>query len=404
MAAIRLPVLLLVLAASATAFADSKLSGRVTDLNDQPISGATVFVNGRNGLETMVTTDPTGRYVATVHVPGVYSVVAQFGRTQNDSRIDVPPDGTATLNMTLPVGSEVIEIHEYPRPVQDAKPKQDPLAIPPYSDEAILGDYWAKAWLLLDVDERGVIARVKFLKRPGFGLDEIAVKYAFDMRFDPARDEHGRPTRTYIVWPLEWPSHDWLAERFGITTRLPTFLDSFQTDHGVATSTFPPCEGGRPLNFNAIHPALRDCSEPDLSTADAIEPWLVRDGTIPPPVVPPAPRLDPAEVRREQLAAARGFRASAIVSSVISVGMLVGAGVSYTQWHKYGDRAMGAPAPFQRNAEQSRANRWEIGTTAFITGAVVTAMTSAYFWSQSTAHLALQAAPEGGAIAYAGSF
>jgi len=99
---------------------------------------------------------------------------------------------------------EVIEIHDPP-----VKPKAlnfNPRKTPPYSDAAVLSDAWTKAWMLLDVSERGDVTRVKFLKRPGFDLEKIAIKEAFKLKFSPARDGRGNPLRVYVVWPIEWPS------------------------------------------------------------------------------------------------------------------------------------------------------------------------------------------------------
>src|SRR5262245_15417022 len=148
----RLLVVLLVCCVSAVAVADSKLSGRVTDRSDQPVGGATVIITGPNGSETRVVTDPTGSYVATVPTGGAYSVVFAFGKMKIGGQVDVPADGAATLDGKLELTGEIIEVREH-RPLQYAKPKFDPLIIPPYSDRAALEDRWVKAWLLLYVDE-----------------------------------------------------------------------------------------------------------------------------------------------------------------------------------------------------------------------------------------------------------
>src|SRR3954470_16378753 len=46
--------------------------------------------------------------------------------------------------------------------------------IPPYSDEARMGNVWVISYVWLDIDETGTVQRVKFIKRPGHDLDQIA--------------------------------------------------------------------------------------------------------------------------------------------------------------------------------------------------------------------------------------
>jgi hypothetical protein len=399
-------VLLVMCGSSAAAFADAKLSGQVTDLNDQPVRGARVVVTGSQGLETLVKTDPTGHYTATVHAAGSYSVVFSFGETQMARRIDVPAEGTMNLNATLELGGEVIEIHEKLRPLQLAQPKQDPLRIPPYSDKAILEDRWSKAWLLLDVDDRGVVDRIKFLKRPGNDLDAIAVKFAFELQFDPARNNRGVPTRTYIVWPLEWPSHQWLIGRYGIITRMPKYLaDADEVlPIGMEGPRWPRCAGTGPMQLNASRPTLRDCSEPDLSRADASEPWIVRDASVPPPPAKVAPTLDPVMFRAQQVATRQRFRTSAIIASAVTGALVVGGAVAYTQWRKYDDRADAATDSVHRSSYQKSATGWEVGMTAFLASAVGTGMISSYLWSRASRSLVLQRNADGSYVGYAGSF
>ena len=57
-----------------------------------------------------------------------------------------------------------------PQPTHDSAHRS-----PPYSDEAFEKDVWAVAWLLLDVDATGRVASARFYKRPGYGLDELAL-------------------------------------------------------------------------------------------------------------------------------------------------------------------------------------------------------------------------------------
>ena len=132
---------------------------------------------------------------------------------------------------------------------------------PEYSDEAKLSDTWAVAWMLLDVDATGKVARVKFLNRPGHDLDKLAVKTAFGLELDPALDDAGKAQRSWVVWPIEWPSYYWLVFKTGLASGIP------DTHH-------VPCRGSGPLN-GSLHAVYRDCSDPDLAKART-EPWITR--------------------------------------------------------------------------------------------------------------------------------
>jgi len=253
-----------------TAYADTTIVGHVTDPHGGPVDEATVYITGDAGLETVVKTDKQGGYRATVHRAGAYSVMFAFGSSRSSTKITVGDGGTASVDGMLGAGGEVIEVHDPLKPPVNPKPITDPLVIPKYSDEAVLTDKWTKAWLLLDVSERGEVTRVKFLKRPGLDLDETALKHAFEQKFEPARDEHGRPARSYVVWPVEWPSYWWLQKRFGVMNRLPRWNGMVPLTH------LPPCAGSGPLALDSIDPVYRDCSVPDLSKADASERWLTR--------------------------------------------------------------------------------------------------------------------------------
>jgi hypothetical protein len=131
---------------------------------------------------------------------------------------------------------------------------------PAYSDKAILSDAWSLAWMLLDIDETGAVTRVKFLKYPGSDLEGIAVKTAMKLQFDPAIADDGKPTRSYIVWPIEWPSYGWLLMRTGLAS-------------GIPDVSHIPCRGSGPLHLGSLHPVYRDCSAPTWSNANS-EPWL----------------------------------------------------------------------------------------------------------------------------------
>ncbi len=166
---------------------------------------------------------------------------------------------------------EVIIIKDRPKPAVKPKPKNwSPTRTPPYSERAVLSDAWTKAHLLLDINEQGRLTRYKWLKRPGFDLEPIAIEQVEGLRFEPAQDGAGRPVTSYNTWEIEWPSGGWLDMFVGSRLRMPplTGMPARRLDSEV------PCAGGgQPMNMGSLYPVLRDCSKPDLSAA-ASEEWI----------------------------------------------------------------------------------------------------------------------------------
>ena len=241
----------------------TQLAGRVRDSRGKPVEGATVFV----GKKPIAITDADGRYRVELDA-GTYSVVFVYGSTRDGHRVTVADHGAIEVDGALSFDpGEVIVIHDPLKQPVRAQPIKDPRILAPYSDEAILSDTWAKAWLVLDVDDTGSVTRVKFLTRPGHGLDEIAVTQALKTKFDPARDAHDHPIRSLVVWPIEWPSYGWMRDRVGLALRLP---DPQMDDVDI---TRVPCRGSGPMRVGSMHPTYRDCSVPDLSKMNS-EPWI----------------------------------------------------------------------------------------------------------------------------------
>jgi hypothetical protein len=249
----------------------SQLSGRVIDENTKdPVEGAQVYISGPQGLEHVVTTDRAGRYAVKVaRTP--HTVVFVYGGSRSSGRVTVDDDG-ATLDGTVDSTSgEVIEIQERPPPPVLPKAKNyKPHKAPPYSDRAVLSDAWTRAWMLLDVDETGAVVRFKFLKRPGYDLEQIAKDEVFKLQFDPARDDAGKPIRVWILWTIEWPSAWWLSQFVGTRSGMPPIVGfpPHRLDWKV------PCRGSGPLNMGSIRPTYKDCSKPDLSKIK-VESWIV---------------------------------------------------------------------------------------------------------------------------------
>lgn len=163
------------------------------------------------------------------------------------------------------VRGETIHVEGKAPPGTPPKPAKKYHAIAPhYSDYAIEHDTWARAWLLLDIDARGVVTRVKLVRRPGADLDQIAIETAMKMRFEPARDALGAPKASRLLWTIEWPSWGWLIAHEGLATKIPASVN------GV------PCAGsGQPLNLDSVHPVYRDCAMPDVSKIDTL-PWQTK--------------------------------------------------------------------------------------------------------------------------------
>lgn len=192
----------------------------------------------------------------------------------------------AVIVMTVMMGSAVAE-DKKPIPVQAgeviviegrAPPSTPPkptnvvkTKAPPYSDAAILSDAWTKAWMLLEIDERGTVTRFKFLKKPGYELEEIATAEVFKLRFAPATDGSGRPMKTTLLWQIEWPSAWWLSTFVGTRSAMPKvvgFPPRRQDD-------YVPCRGSGPMLLGSVRPTYKDCSRPDLTKVETA-PWIVR--------------------------------------------------------------------------------------------------------------------------------
>jgi hypothetical protein len=266
------PVILSVLLLwSTTAFADdlSQLRGRVLDQRSEtPVENALVMIAGPNGLVATLHTDSLGEYSAQLPA-GTYNVIFAHGGSRTSGRVVV--EGSATLDGKVDaMMGEVIVIRDKIAPPVAPKPKNYvPSKAPPYSDKAVLSDAWTKAHMLLDVDEHGNVLRYKFLKRPGYDLEKIAVREIAKQKFEPAKDRNGKPMRAWVVWSIEWPSAWWLAKFVGTRSGMPPIVGF--PPHRM--DDYVPCKGSGPMLLGSLHPTYKDCSRPDLRNA-AAEKWV----------------------------------------------------------------------------------------------------------------------------------
>lgn len=209
-----------------------ELRGTVSDGDGKPVAGARVHVG-----DAVTSTARDGTYKAQLPATG-----STFVYVEGDVRV----------TGALAVGDgDVVQVHEILPPAVPAKPKSRTDVILDYSDDASDADVWTRAWLMLDVSERGQVTAIKVLNDPGHALLPIAETAAFKLRFEPALDRSHKPVRSTVLWTYEWPAYWWMLENHYNMSRLPleTEMES--------------CTGVR----------HRDCSQPDLSKM-LTQPWL----------------------------------------------------------------------------------------------------------------------------------
>lgn len=413
-------VVLGLMLAAGPAAADAVLMGRVVDLLGRPVAGARVHVLVGTESQT-VTTDKDGNYRVTVDGGKDISVVIGAGDQHTFRRGQIKDGSVERLDIEVEVAEgEVIRIVDQKPPAVPPKlPKDAPRITPPYSDEAVVRDAWAKAWLLLDIDETGKVLRVKLVKRPGFGLDEIAVKEAMKLRFEPALDEHNKPMATKMFFAMEWPSHGWLRERNGTATAMPAelyIIDPFMNGwggglraplSGAGALHKVPCAGHAPLNLDLRYPVYRDCSKPNPKKL-AFLPWLDGTGPIPP---------DPPQIAPKPEAPLNLSRASyipQITMSAVTAGLIGATIYAWTQSDKYGARVTAATGPNrpvldrrQYIHDYTHFQRWK---RVFLASTVLTigsgAVTSIlWFRHQRKSEFSVQPEDDGGAsVSYSRSF
>ncbi len=295
------------------------VAGQVTSADSgRSITG--VFVSVRSdSYSNEAITDAEGRYELPLR-PGKYSITFIFRRSQLTRAFEARAGKLVRVNGRLRAEpGEVILIRDAKKARKTTAKNFDSVKAPPYSDKAITTDRWAKAWMLLDVDRAGTVTRTKFINRPGYDLEEIAVAEVFKLKFNPSLDEDGRPINTLVIWSIEWPSYWWLVDFLGVASRMPPSVNpsnatsktpyvpkqSFHTDPkqrahpdsllrqqsgesglvntkaSVTIDKAVPCRGSGPLELDSLHPVYRDCSQPNLDKDFDSEPWIGPPGSRP---------------------------------------------------------------------------------------------------------------------------
>lgn len=254
----RAALLILLVASSAAADSDARVSGfvssggrdlagTVTDTEGKPLSGVVVHFAPAEGKELSAQTDAHGRYKIRlpndgptyVYVEDVVKIIGQLSTAVREGEL------------------EAIAIRETLPPVVAPKPKIRTDTVLEYSQVAQDRNKWTRAWLLLDVDKTGKVSRLKLLNKPGLDLDAIAIREAFAIPFAPARDRADHAVPALVVWTWEWPAYYWYVSNQKYPHRLPP---------NAATLA---CINSGPVK------AIRDCSKPALAKGVTL-PWIDR--------------------------------------------------------------------------------------------------------------------------------
>jgi hypothetical protein len=223
-----------------------ELAGRVTDLDGKALRGIKVHIVPKGKPEQVVVTDADGKYKAQL-TGGEFTYVYVEGKVKIGGQAAVAvKEGEA----------EAIEIREALPPAVQPKALTSPTRVLEYSDLAQDKNTWTRAWLMLDLSETGKVKRVKLLNKPGFDLDQIAIREAFKLKFEPALDRSKRAIPAMVLWTFEWPAYWWLLDHKRAVNRLPPEVEEV------------PCRGTGPTRAR-----YRDCSKPDISRA-VTEPWI----------------------------------------------------------------------------------------------------------------------------------
>jgi Carboxypeptidase regulatory-like domain len=377
------------------------VEGRVVDVMGKAVAHARIYVIPRDGKQIAATTDKDGRYRVELPVGGRYGLALAVDQAYSLRTVDVKEGVANQVDMDLEIdtaGGEVIQIEDRLQPAVKPKVTQDMRALPPYSDEAVVRDAWARAWLLLDVDERGNVARLKLLKAPGFDLDKICIEEAFGLKFEPARDGNGQPIKTYMLWTMEWPAWGWLTQAGrGLVGRRPVAhqrlgarSDNVQhmspERHYATLSEQPidhvPCAGAAPLNLERYNLAYRDCSRPDLRRAESL-PWITRETAV----------VAVAELKSERVKQLldKDYKPSSPWPGYISAGVTGSLALvtvyGVVQWSQSQDRVQAlnwkSVTPEEHDATVAARDRWSRRVLVLTTTSLVSAGVTLLLWHRN---------------------
>lgn len=237
------------------------IKGEVTDENGAPLGGVAVYANTTTGEKTTFT-DSAGRYRLDLGA----AEGPKFVYVRTRARIN-----GHTLRTAYEEGEEYVDILEADKPSIMPKPTTATNLVLDYSTAVKDANAWVRAWLVLDVNASGYVRRLKLINRPGYGLDELAVREAFKLRFAPARSRAGKAVPAMVLWTYEWPSYWWMIEQK---------LDPRLVPEKAAKL---PCKG-----TSSTERTQRDCSQADLGAAQLL-PWIDAPAV---PDVPPPPPID----------------------------------------------------------------------------------------------------------------
>jgi TonB family protein len=243
------------------------VEGVVTDASTKkPLANVEVTIAGERAR-----TDADGRFAIHGVPPGAATL--SFRGPHGgvfDQAMNVPKDTTVKVTVSFDDSpGESITIKERVGPSKRREPepveRYDRLT-PPYSDELIMANDWASVWLLLHVNELGVVTQVDVVKSPPrYKLDELAVKRVKGYRFKPGTNDAGEPAPYEVLYRLEYRPYWSLI---------------------LGGPTDAPCAGTAPMNLDSYMPGYRDC-EPPPGYGDA---KLKQKAKAPAPQPGPAPK------------------------------------------------------------------------------------------------------------------
>lgn len=312
--------------------------GEVTSDTGSPLAGVTVFA-----------TTPQGELTAVTDAKGKYRM--DLGPEQGSKFVFVRRRALInghTMRTAYEDGEESFDILEADKPKVMPRPTTGTNVVPEYSDAARDANVWTRAWLILDVDESGLVRRLKLINRPGHGLDDIAIRDAFKLRFTPAQNRVGKPVRTMVLWTYEWPPYWWMIDN--------KFVPGFVPEKAAAV----PCQG-TPTSQRV----QRDCSRADLAAGQEL-PWVEAPSL--PQLTPRAVVAAPAPRRERWYDDTLGWTLTGTGTVLLGLGAYLA--ISAFELEDEADAVVGNPvdaAQKRDTAEQRKGNALLVGGLGAVT-------------------------------------